>query len=68
MYTVIVYDYDAAPDAECYHVGKRIKCKSLRDAKLDAIEYVEEKFYVGAKVLDDAGQVVCPCPERGRHR
>lgn len=56
MFQVIIYD--AAPNAEDYIVAKRISADTYHEARDEANYAVEEKFYVGAKVLNAANQVV----------
>ena len=58
MFRVIIYDWDAAPDAEEYIVAKRVPADTYHEARDEANFAVEEKFYVGAKVLNAADQVV----------
>lgn len=58
MSQIIIYDWDAAPDAEEYIVAKRVSAESYHEARDEANFAVEEKFYVGAKVLNAANQVV----------
>lgn len=58
-FTVVVFDYDAAPDAEeHYFVSKRFGAKTLEEARRRADHAVDEKLFVGAKVLDESGQEV----------
>ena len=58
MFRVVIYDWDAAPDAEEYCIGKRLQAETYHEARDEANYAVEEKFYVGAKVLNAEGQVV----------
>lgn len=64
MYKLIIYDWDAAPDAEEYHGGsryyvwKRIQYPNLPDAKAEAHFQVEERSAVGAKIIDLSGKQV----------
>lgn len=52
MFEVIVWDYDAAPDAESsYYVAKRLSYANSNVAKDDARYFVNEKSYVGAAVF-----------------
>ncbi len=58
-FKVVLYDYDAAPDAETpYFIQKTLHLPTLKDAKRDAAYYVEDKFYVGAKIIDVAEKKV----------
>lgn len=59
MLTIVIYDYDAAPDAEdYYYVAKRIRVDSLEEAKRFARECVKESFYVGAKVINQEKEIL----------
>ena len=52
MFEVIVWDYDAAPDAEnSYYVAKRLPYANSNVAKNDARCFVNEKSFVGAAVF-----------------
>jgi len=52
MFEVIVWDYDAAPDAESqYLVTKRLSYANSNVAKNDAKYFVNEKGFVGAAVF-----------------
>lgn len=59
-FKVVLYDYDAAPDAETqYFIQKTLHLPTLKDAKREATFYVEDKFYVGAKIIEvEAKKVV----------
>ena len=58
MFEVIVWDYDAAPDAESqYFVSKRKGFENVEIAKRDARFFVEERSYVGAAVFCEFDQV-----------
>lgn len=52
MFEVIVWDYDAAPDAESqYFVAKRKRMNDSIESRNEARYFVEEKGYVGAAVF-----------------
>ena len=58
MFQVILYDY-AAPDAESpYFIAQRIEARTYREACIEANDAVEERYYVGAKVVNAEGQDV----------
>ena len=52
MFEVIVWDYDAAPDAKSnYFIAKRLYYANSYVAEGDARYFVNEKNYVGAAVF-----------------
>lgn len=58
VFQVILYDY-AAPDATTpYFVAQQIEARTYREACIEANDAVEERCYVGAKVLNTEGKDV----------
>ncbi len=57
-YLLVVWDYDAAPDAGCYYVYSRTRYKTLKRAIDKGRYYIEWQFMVGAAVFNAEKKLV----------